>query len=80
LEEPRRSSVGSQTLDGWRLIFVFDCDCALIFSLLKEETVLVESTVKRLNCKKTLDFKRDGYFKEIEILRIYKDCGTFKVI
>jgi hypothetical protein len=27
-----------------------------------------------------LDFKRDGYFKEIEILRIYKDCGTFKVI
>ena len=31
LEEPRRSWVGSQTLDGWRLIFAFDCDCALIF-------------------------------------------------
>jgi hypothetical protein len=27
-----------------------------------------------------LDFKRDGYFKEIEILRICKDFGTFKVI
>jgi hypothetical protein len=30
--------------------------------------------------KRTLDFKRDGYFKEIEILRLCKDCGTFKVI
>jgi hypothetical protein len=30
------------------LIFAFDCDCALIFSLLKEETILVEPTVKRL--------------------------------
>jgi hypothetical protein len=49
---------------------------------LKEETVLVELTVKKetFNCKKTLDFKRDGYFKEIEILRICKDYGTFKVI
>jgi hypothetical protein len=68
-------------LDCWRLIFAFDCDCALIFSLLKEETILVEPTVKRLLIvKKTLDFKRDGHFKEIEILRICKDCGTFKVI
>ena len=67
-------------MDGWRLIFAFDCDCALIFSLSKEENILVILTVKRLNCKKTLDFKRDGYFKEIEILRICKDCGTFKVI
>jgi hypothetical protein len=57
------------------LTFAFDCDCALIFSLLKEETVLVEPTIKRL-----LIVKRDGYFKEIEILRICKDCGTFKVI
>jgi hypothetical protein len=24
--------------------------------------------------------ERDGYFKEIEILRICKNCGTFKVI
>ena len=24
-------------LHGWRLTFAFDCDCALIFSLLKEE-------------------------------------------
>jgi hypothetical protein len=38
----------SQTLDGWRLIFAFDCNCAPIFSLLKEETILVEPTVKRL--------------------------------
>jgi hypothetical protein len=52
----------------------------MIFCLLKEETILVELTVKRLNCKKTLDFKRDGYFKEIKILRICKDCGVFKVI
>jgi hypothetical protein len=50
---------------------------------LKEETILVEPTVKRLlivKKKKTLDFKRDDYFKEIEIVRICKDCGTFKVI
>ena len=68
-------------MDGWRLIFDFDCDCALIFSLLKEETILMEPTIKEtFNCKKTLDFKRHGYFKEIENLRICKDCGTFKVI
>jgi hypothetical protein len=67
-------------LDNWRLNFTFDCDCALIFSLLKEETILVEPTVKRLNCKKTLDFKRGGYFKEIEILRISKNCEMLKVI
>ena len=67
-------------MDGWRLIFSFDCDCALLFSLLKEETILVEHTVKRLLIVKRLDFKRDGYFKEFEILRICKDCGTFKVI
>jgi hypothetical protein len=35
-------------LDGWRLILAFDCDCSLIFSLMKEETILVEPTVKRL--------------------------------
>jgi hypothetical protein len=65
-------------LEGWTLIFAFDCDCTLIFSLLKEETILVEPTVKRLLIvKKTLDFKRDGYFKEIEILRICKDCGMW---
>jgi hypothetical protein len=62
------------------LIFAFGCDCALIFFLLKEETILVEPTVKILLIVKRLDFKRDGYFKEIEILRICKDCGTFKVI
>jgi hypothetical protein len=75
LEEPRKLCVGSQTLDSWRLTFAFDCDCALVFSLLKEETILVEPTVKRL-----LIVKGFGYFKEIEILRICKDCGTFKVI
>jgi hypothetical protein len=63
------------------LTFAFDCDCALIFSLLKEETVLVEPTVKRLLIVKRLwILKKDGYFKEIEILRICKGCGTFKVI
>jgi hypothetical protein len=41
-------------LDGWRLIFAFDCGCALIFFLLKEETILVEPTVKRLLIVKTL--------------------------
>jgi hypothetical protein len=41
---------------------------------LKEETILVEPTVKRLLIVKRLwIFKRDGYFKEIEILRICKD-------
>ena len=67
-------------MDGWRLIFAFDCDCSLIFSLLKEEIILVEPTVKRLLIVKRLDFKRDRYFKEIEILRICKVSGTFKVI
>jgi hypothetical protein len=68
-------------LDGWRLIFAFGCDCALTCSLLKEEIILVEPTVKRLLIvKKTLDFKRHGYFKEIEILRICKDCGKIKFI
>jgi hypothetical protein len=63
------------------LIFAFDCDCALIFSLSKEETILVEPTVKSLLIvKKTLDLKKDGSFKEIEILGICKDCGMFKII
>ena len=57
------------------MIFAFDCDCALIFSLLKEETILVAPTVKRL-----LIVKRLWILREIEILRICKDCGTFKVI
>jgi hypothetical protein len=47
---------------------------------LKEGSILVEPTVKRLLIGKTLDFKKDGYFKEIEILRICKDCGRFNVI
>jgi hypothetical protein len=55
-------------------------DCTLIFSLLKKKTILVGPTVKRLLIVKRLDFKRDGYFKEIENLRIYKDCGMCKVI
>jgi hypothetical protein len=67
LEEPRRSRVGSQSLDGWRLIFAFDCDCALIFSLLKEETTLVEPTVKRL-----LILKRLWILKEMDILKRLK--------
>jgi hypothetical protein len=54
--------------------FAFDCDCALMFFPLKG-SILVESTVKRLWILKEI-----GYFKEIEILRICKDCGIFKVI
>jgi hypothetical protein len=46
------------------LTFAFDCDCALIFSLLKEETVLVEPTVKRL-----LIVKRLWILKEMDILK-----------
>ena len=46
-------------------------------SLLKEEGILVEPTVKRLNFKKTLNFKDIGHFKVIELL-ICKDCGTLK--
>jgi hypothetical protein len=48
-------------LDGWRLIFAFDCDCALIFSLLKDENILVEPTVKR-----PLILKRLCILKDIE--------------
>jgi hypothetical protein len=48
---------------------------------LKEEIILVEPTVKKLLIVKRLwIFKRDGYFKEVENLRLYKDYGTFKVI
>jgi hypothetical protein len=53
-------------LEGWRLIFAFDCDCALIFSLLKEEIILVEPTVKRL-----LIVKRLWILKEMDILKKY---------
>ena len=54
-------------MDGWRLTFAFDCDCALIFSLLKEETVLVEPTVKRLLIVKRLWILKDiGHFKGID--------------
>jgi hypothetical protein len=67
LEEPRRSLVGSQTLDGWRLIFAFDCDCALIFPLLKEETILMEPIFKRL-----LIVKRLWILKEMDILKRLK--------
>jgi hypothetical protein len=38
--------------------FAFHCDCALMLFPL-EGSILVEPTVKRPNCKKTLDFKRD---------------------
>jgi hypothetical protein len=49
-------------LDGWTLIFAFDCDCALIFSLLKEETILVEPTVKRLLIVKDFGFSKRWIF------------------
>jgi hypothetical protein len=54
-------------LDGWRLILAFDCDCALIFSLLKEETILVEPTIKRLLIVKRFWILKDiGQFKGID--------------
>ena len=60
--------------------FDFDCDCALIFFPL-EESLLLEPTFKRLWIVKRLwILKEIGYFKGIEILRICKDCGAFKVI
>ena len=60
--------------------FAFDCDCDLMFFPL-QGSILVDSTVKRLLIVKRLwILKEIGYFKEIEILRICKDCGTFKVI
>jgi hypothetical protein len=54
-------------LAGWRLVFAFDCDCALIFSLLKEETILVELRVKRLLIVKDFEF-----LKEMDILKRLK--------
>ena len=52
---------------GWLEINFFDCDCALIFSLLKEETILVEPTVKRL-----LSVKLLWILKEMDILQRLK--------
>jgi hypothetical protein len=49
------------------LVFAFDCDCALICSPLKEETILVEPTVKRL-----LIVKRLWISKEMDILKRLK--------
>jgi hypothetical protein len=60
--------------------FAFDCDCALIFFPL-EGSILVEPTVKRfLTVKKLWILKETGHFKETEMLRICKDCGSFEVI
>jgi hypothetical protein len=54
-------------LNGWRLIFAFDCDCALIFSPLKEENILVDPTVQRLLIvKRFWILKYIGDFKEID--------------
>jgi hypothetical protein len=71
---------GAQKIVSWipdigqlEFDFAFHCDCALILFPL-EGSILVETTVKRLLFVRTLDFKR------VEIWRICKDCGTFKVI
>jgi hypothetical protein len=65
---------GAQKIVSWipdigrlEIDFCFDYDCALIFSLLKEETVLVEPTVKRL-----LIVKRVWILKEMDILKRLK--------
>jgi hypothetical protein len=48
---------------------------------LKEGSILVEPKVKRLLIVKRLwILKGMDIFKEIEILRICKNCGRFKVI
>jgi hypothetical protein len=53
---------------GWLVIdFCFDCDCALACSLLKEETILVKLTVKRLLIVKVL-----WILKEMDILKRLK--------
>jgi hypothetical protein len=39
---------GSQTLDGWSLILLLIVTVPGYFSLLKEESILVEFTAKRL--------------------------------
>jgi hypothetical protein len=44
-------------------MFAFDCNCALIFSLLKEESILVEPTVKRL-----LIVKKFWILKDMDIV------------
>jgi hypothetical protein len=60
---------GSQTLDGWSLILILIVTVSWYFSLLKEESILVEPTVKRLwNVKGFWISKYIGYFKVIEIL------------
>jgi hypothetical protein len=48
---------------------------------LKEETILVKPTVKRLLIVKGLwILKEMDILKRLKLLRICKDCGTFKVI
>lgn len=48
---------GSQTFDGWSLLLLFIVTAPLYFSLSKEESILVKSTVKRLlNCKRYWTF------------------------
>jgi hypothetical protein len=67
----RNSEDGKWIPDIGRLEFDFACcDCAPIFFPL-ERSILVELSVKRLNCK----IQNEGF----ELL-ICKDCGTFKVI
>jgi hypothetical protein len=71
---------GSQTLDGWSLSLILIVTVPWYCSLLKEESILVDPTVKRHLIVKTIWILKDiRYFKGIELL-ICKDCGTFKVI
>jgi hypothetical protein len=60
---------GSQTLDSWSLILLLIVTVSWYFSLLKEESILVEPTVKRLLIVKILQILKEiGYFKRIKIL------------
>jgi hypothetical protein len=59
LEEPRRLWVESQTLDGWSLILLLIVTVPWYFSFLKEESILVEATVKRLLIVKRLWILKD---------------------
>ena len=66
------------TVGDWFLLLIVTVPW--YFSLLKEESILVEPTVKRLWMFKRLSILKDiGYFKGIEFL-ICKYCGTLKVI
>jgi hypothetical protein len=82
LGEPQKIMSGSQILDSLSLSLSLSLIVTVPWYcfLLKEESILMEPTAKRLLIVKRLwILKEIEYFKGIEIL-IYKDCGNFKAI